>query len=82
MKEKEVALLIKEHVINTKKEIGEQYVASYYKVFREPITNVKDIELLFVEAEKIGITMQYAEQSPFKRDFKNDNFQTIIAYIK
>ena len=81
MNEKQIAKLIKNDILKNKQEFNNQYLASYYKVFNEPITFVKDINLLFDEANKIGIKIQYAEESPFKKDFKNDKKQTIIAYL-
>lgn len=81
MNEKELAIYIKEDILKSKKEIGEQFICSYFKLFKEPFNNLKDINLLIKEAKNIGITIQYAQESKYYRNFKNDNFQTIIAYL-
>ena len=81
MNEKEIVVFIKEHLLKAKEEIGEQHVASYFQLFNEPFTNIKDIDLLIREAKNFNITIQYAQKSKFYRNFKNDNFQTIVAFF-
>lgn len=80
MNEKELAIYIKQKIINTQKELKEQYEASYFKLFKEPFINI-DVKHLIIEGKNIGIKIQYAQKSKFYRNFKNDNYQTIIAYL-
>lgn len=81
MNEKELAVYIQNHILKAKYELGEQHIASYFQLYKEPFTDLKDINILIKEAQKLNITIQYAQKSKFYRNFKNDNFQTIVAYF-
>ena len=81
MNEKELAKYLYNRVIKDKNEIGEQFVASGIKLTQEPFTDIKDIDLFFKECKSLGLIIEYAQDSIYKKEYKKDNYQTIIAFL-